>query len=153
MITFEIAAGSAFAQQDSITNQDLFHVAEVTSYEINKVKKTHHYIDSLLEGTSLTSKRFFQIMKSRRNFKGDTLHLTPEEKETYDNVQPKVIKYSKKKSIDFMEFAKSIGLSMKRLRYVGEKIKSNPQLMKRYKNFISDSLSFKQKQKLYNLTH
>lgn len=145
-----LIAGSVFAQgqrmqmqpanPDSVTDQELKKVATITT-EAQKVRKqSQQKVDSMLQETDMDMRRFQQIMMSKRNPKmADSMNVTQQEQATIKELQPKLMKVQRQSQQQMMSIIQNEGMNPKRFQQVMQAVRTNPELMKRFKQLNAGS--------------
>lgn len=120
----------------SITDEELKKFAEAMQKAQKIQSEARSDMQTIVEDEGLTFKRFQQIMMSRQSPKmKDKVDVTDEEQEKMDNIQPQMEEAQKSARKDITEAIESTGISMERFKEIGQAMRQNKELLKRYKQF------------------
>ncbi|HEX6983450.1 MAG TPA: DUF4168 domain-containing protein [Balneolaceae bacterium] len=129
------------AQPDSVTNQELQKFAEISNEAQKIQQEARQTVDSLLAEENMEMQRFQEIMMSKRNPQApDTLNITPEEQQTIQELEPKLIEMQQESQQKFVAVIQEKGLTPNRFQQIMQAIRTDPQVMKRFQNMMRDSL-------------
>jgi hypothetical protein len=149
VIGFLVTAGSLAAQgqqqqgvqPDSITTQELQKFAEISNEAQKIQQEARQKIDSMLSAKNMEVQRFRQIMMNKRNPQmSDSLNITPEEQQTIQELEPKLIEMQEESQRKFVAVIQEKGLSSNRFQQIMQAIRTDPQVMQRFQNMMRDSL-------------
>lgn len=144
ILGFLLVAGSVFAQgnsmqqkmqqtqPDSISDKELKKFVAVTQ-DVNK--KIDAEIASLLSDKEMNPERFQEIMMKQRNPRTDSADVTEQEQKTMDEIQPKLMKVQQQELMNAME---KNGLKPQRFQAIVQALQSNPDVVKRYRQILSE---------------
>lgn len=149
VLGFFLAAGSVFAQgqqmqsntADSVSNKELKKFASITQ-QFQKIQMdTKQQLDSMLADKDMDMQRFQKIMMSKRNPKmKDSVNITPKEKKTMKELQPKLMKMQQQSRQKMMGIIQDSGMSPQRFQAVSRAVRSNPDVMKRFQKIAKDTM-------------
>ncbi len=118
----------------SITDEELENFAEAMQKAQKIQSQARSDMQSIVEDEGLTFKRFQQIMMSRQSPKmKDKVDVTDEEQDKMDSIQPRVEEAQKSARQDITEAIESTGITMERFKEIGQAMRQNKELLKRYK--------------------
>jgi hypothetical protein len=129
------------ANADSITDQELQKFAKVST-EMQTIRQgMSQKVDSMLAETDMEMERFQKIMMSKRNPKmADSVSVSSEEQATIKKIQPKLMKLSQGAQQKMVGIIKEEGLQPQRFQQLMQAVRSNPEVMKRFKKLTQDTM-------------
>lgn len=120
----------------SITDEELKKFADAMQKAQKIQSDARSDMQEIVEDEGLTFKRFQQIMMSKQSPKmQDKVDVSDEEQEKMDNIQPQMEEAQKSARQDITESIESTGISMERFKEIGQAMRQNKELLKRYKQF------------------
>jgi len=150
VLGFFLVASTVFAQMKNqqqpkkaakVTKQELKSFAKITQQFQQIQLESKQKVDSMLSDKDMNMQRFQKIMMSKRNPKmADSVNITPKEKKTMKELQPKLMKMQQQSRQKMMGIIQNNGLSPQRFQAVSRAIRSNPDVMKRFQKIAKDSM-------------
>ena len=150
LLGFLLMAGSAIAQgqqmpqnstqADSITDEELKKFASVSAESQKIQQEMRKKVDSMLTEEDMEMQRFQQIMMSKQNPKmADSVQVTDEEKKKMKKIQPKLMKANRQAQQKMVGVIKDNGLQPQRFQQIMQAVRSNPEVMKRFRKISKES--------------
>lgn len=126
------------AQADSITDAELEKFADVTAESQKVQQKMRDELDSMLAEQDMEMERFQKIMMSKRNPQmADSVEVSPEEEETMEAIQPKLMEMQQKSQQEMVSIIQDNDLQPQRFQQIMQAVRTNPDVMKRFQEIAA----------------
>lgn len=149
VLGFLLMVGSAFAQgqqmqqqtaqPDSVTDEELEKFAMVTN-ELQQIQReSQKEVEKMLSDKEMDMQRFQQIMMSRQNPQmSDSVEITEEEKQTMEEIKPKLQKMQQQSRQKMMGAMQENDLQPQRFQAISQALQSDPEVMNRFKEIAQE---------------
>lgn len=149
VLGFLLMVGSAFAQgqqmqqqtaqPDSVTDEELEKFAMVTN-ELQQIQReSQKEVEKMLSDKEMDMQRFQQIMMSRQNPQmSDSVEITKEEKQTMEEIKPKLQKMQQQSRQKMMGAMQENDLQPQRFQAISQALQSDPEVMNRFKEIAQE---------------